>query len=140
MKKNRAKWNLFAVMICMILMGASVAMADLESREIKDYWFTLEPGGVKHQTGLLKKTEAGAFAIINVRTYENNTNKPFYFRLRSGTNDKEASALVTMTGKETYSPGYYDGFGLVGYSYYFKIQTDSNSTGNNSYVDGMWMP
>lgn len=140
MKKNRKKWNLYVVMICLILMGASIAMADLGSREADNFWFTLEPGGAKHQTGLLKKTEAGAFAIINVKTYENNTNKPFYFRLRSGTNNQEASALVTMAGTGIYSPAYYEDFGRVGYLYYFRIQTDSSSTGEDSYVEGLWMP
>jgi hypothetical protein len=123
-----------SVMCCMIFNGAIT-----NAETLRTYSFTLEAGGDKKQTSAYTKENSNSYAYIWVGECVNNGPYTLPYRLRSGTNDTAASELYYIGGTGSRYPSYKSDYGIEGYKYYFRVQTDSNSA-YGATIKGSWYP
>jgi len=137
-KTKKGIKRLGALALCLMMLMATGLMVNAATYP-NTFSFTLQSGGGKASSATVKKTNSNSYAAIDFTKYSNKSAYGLPFRLRSGTNDTAASALYTLTSATLRCPTYSSGYGLKNYSYYFRIQTDSNS-GYVGSVAGSWKP
>ncbi|MCI9151056.1 MAG: hypothetical protein HFI42_11285 [Lachnospiraceae bacterium] len=130
--------RLVALGLCLMMLVSTGLMASAATYPYT-FSFNLGEGGDKGQVTARNKTNYNSYACIDFSTCNNPSNFSLIYRLRSGTNNTEASELYYLTGTGNRYPAYNSGYGQYNKPYYFRIQT-SSSSGFGAYVAGSWMP
>jgi hypothetical protein len=103
------------------------------------FGFDLQPKGVKAYSNACTKTDDYGYAKVIIEELDNLDSTSLYYRIWSNTNDTAATSTQTVTTECTQRPAYISGYGLNGYAYYIRMQTDSSSI-NGAEVSGKWLP
>lgn len=129
---------LVALGLCLMMLISTSLMASAVYFPY-DFYFYLKEGGEKKQVDARNKSNYNSYAHIKFSLCNNSSNYSLPYRLRSGTNDTEASKLFYCAGISELDLDYYSGYGQFNKPYYFRIQT-SSSSGFGATVGGSWMP
>ena len=141
MRNKKISFRIMISMLCILPMTSMVALAD--NSEILSgagpFEFSLYRGGDKKDSKPVRKTDNYNYARLEFQEFNNFDDLPLLYRLRSYTNDTTATGLYTVSTVCTQRPVYNSGYGLNGYAYYIRIQTDSMST-YSARTTGYWVP
>lgn len=136
---KRRKIGLVLIALCMLCAMSVTAMA--ATKEVQtSFAFKLQPGGERASSPEAKKLDYANYARIEFRYFFNNTNQPLYYRLRAYPGGASASGLYSVNAQMTQRPVYSSGYGIYDNKYFFRIQTDSSSTGVVAETIGIWVP
>ena len=142
MKKQK---TFLGMLLCMLLMLSSGIIAEAAAEEMYQdenrisFYFKLDAYGDKDQSDLAVKKNSEAHAYFYFETCNPYLDRyPVMLRLRAGSNNAQASDLYDIISRDLYVM-YSDNYGKKGDSYYFRIQTDSN-TSVASTASGIWIP
>lgn len=132
--------RIIIISLMLVVMVSSVAIAKASSSSRYLFVFEMRAYGGKDQSDAQIKDNSDNYAFVtfdSISAYY--IDYPPYYRIRSGTNDKAASALQTFSMEHDDEVPYNSGFGQRGLPYYLRMQTDSNSSLNMT-AEGYWAP